>query len=231
MGKTETTKGHNPDETRRRLVEAGLDLFGRGGLDAVSTRQLADAAGVNLNAIQYHFGGKEEVYLAVASHIVESTGAAIRAAAEAIAADADNLKPDEAAWRVGKILSSVVGVIFGTPDASTRGAFMLREQMQPGRAFDLIYEGYVEAVHRAISALCARARGLEADDPEAIIQAHAMFGQALAFGVARDTLARRLGRAQLGIEDLSVIGPILEGSARRALIGDGDGPTRAATST
>lgn len=59
MGKTETTKGHNPDETRRRLVEAGLDLFGRGGLDAVSTRQLADAAGVNLNAIQYHFGGKD----------------------------------------------------------------------------------------------------------------------------------------------------------------------------
>ncbi|KQY67758.1 hypothetical protein ASD39_07475 [Sphingomonas sp. Root50] len=96
---------------------------------------------------------------------------------------------------------------------------MLREQMQPGRAFDIIYKGYVEAVHIAISALCARARGLAADDPEAIIQAHAMFGQALAFGVARDTLARRLGRAQLGKDDLSAIATVLERSAFFALVG------------
>lgn len=219
MAKSATTKGHNPDETKRRLVEAGLVLFGRAGLDAVSTRQLADAAGVNLNAIQYHFGGKEEVYLAVASHIVESTGLAIRSAAQTIAANAENLEPANAARQVGKILSTVVAVIFGTPDASTRGAFMLREQMQPGRAFDIIYKGYVEAVHLAISTLCARARGLAADDPEAIIQAHAMFGQALAFGVARDTLARRLGRTQLGREDLAAIGPVLERSAYFALVG------------
>ncbi|QEH81409.1 DUF1956 domain-containing protein [Sphingomonas sp. C8-2] len=219
MTKTGTTKGHNPDDTKSQLLEAGLVLFGRGGLEGVSTRQLADAAGVNLNAIQYHFGGKEEVYLAVASHIVDTTGSAIRAAAQSIAIGAEKLEPADAARQVGKILSAVVSVIFGTPDASTRGAFMLREQMQPGRAFDIIYKGYVEAVHIAISALCARARGLAADDPEAIIQAHAMFGQALAFGVARDTLARRLGRRQLGTEDLSVIGPILERSAFLALIG------------
>ncbi|MDQ5888246.1 MAG: TetR/AcrR family transcriptional regulator, regulator of cefoperazone and chloramphenicol, partial [Pseudomonadota bacterium] len=54
------------EETRKRLIEAGIELFGRDGFDAVTTRQLAEVAGVNQAAIPYHFAGKEGVYQAVA---------------------------------------------------------------------------------------------------------------------------------------------------------------------
>ena len=57
------------DDTRERLLAAGLALFGRHGYDGVTTRMLAAAARVNQSAIPYHFGGKEGGYRAVAEFI------------------------------------------------------------------------------------------------------------------------------------------------------------------
>ncbi|HSG63710.1 MAG TPA: TetR family transcriptional regulator, partial [Gammaproteobacteria bacterium] len=57
------------ESTREALVLAALDVFGRNGFDGASTRAIADAAGVNLALIGYHFGGKSGLYLAVFEHI------------------------------------------------------------------------------------------------------------------------------------------------------------------
>jgi AcrR family transcriptional regulator len=46
-------------------------MFGHGGFDAVSTRQLADKAKVNLAAIAYHFGGKTELFEAAVGSIAD----------------------------------------------------------------------------------------------------------------------------------------------------------------
>ncbi len=52
------------DETRQRIVEAAMNLFGEYGFDGASTRDIAAAAGVNAPALQYYFGNKQGVYLA-----------------------------------------------------------------------------------------------------------------------------------------------------------------------
>jgi TetR/AcrR family transcriptional regulator, regulator of cefoperazone and chloramphenicol sensitivity len=57
------------EDTRARLIAAGLDVFGSHGYGGASTRMLADRAGVSLPALQYYFGGKEGAYLACAAHI------------------------------------------------------------------------------------------------------------------------------------------------------------------
>lgn len=54
------------DPTRRRLLEAAGDLFGRHGFHATSVRDICRAADVNSAAVSYHFGGKAELYRAVA---------------------------------------------------------------------------------------------------------------------------------------------------------------------
>ena len=206
-----------PDETRRRLIDAGLRLFGAAGLDGVSTRALADAAQTNLAAIPYHFGGKEAVYLAVARHIVETTGTEMRAAAQAAIDDVDRLSPGEAARSAGDLLGSVVRVVLHVPDAQARGGFILREQLQPTAAFDVLYDGFVEPLHVALSALVARATGQAVDAPETITFAHGLLGQALVFGMARQTLMRRLGRPSLGRADLDIILRAVAGLASAAL--------------
>ena len=49
------------EDTRQRLIEAALKIFGESGFEGASTRMLADAAGANLAAIPYHFGSKEVI--------------------------------------------------------------------------------------------------------------------------------------------------------------------------
>jgi TetR/AcrR family transcriptional regulator, regulator of cefoperazone and chloramphenicol sensitivity len=48
--------------TRERLLEAAERLFADKGYLATSVRDITEAAGANLAAINYHFGGKENLY-------------------------------------------------------------------------------------------------------------------------------------------------------------------------
>ena len=46
------------EETRARIVDAALALFGEYGFDGASTRDIAERAGVNAPAIGYYFDNK-----------------------------------------------------------------------------------------------------------------------------------------------------------------------------
>src|SRR5215218_1340767 len=54
----------SPD-TKTRILDAGERLFVEHGFEATSLRSLTTAAGVNLAAVHYHFGSKEELFQAV----------------------------------------------------------------------------------------------------------------------------------------------------------------------
>lgn len=63
------TKPHTPagryprgEETKQRVIDAAIDIFGRQGFAGTSTRDIAAAAAVNTPAIQYYFGGKMGLY-------------------------------------------------------------------------------------------------------------------------------------------------------------------------
>jgi AcrR family transcriptional regulator len=51
--------------TKTRILDAAERLFVEHGFEATSLRQLTTAAGVNLAAVNYHFGSKEELFQAV----------------------------------------------------------------------------------------------------------------------------------------------------------------------
>src|SRR5258706_5167560 len=52
-------------DTKTRILDAAEQLFMEHGFEATSMRQLTSAAGVNLAAVNYHFGSKEELFQAV----------------------------------------------------------------------------------------------------------------------------------------------------------------------
>lgn len=52
-------------QARLRLLDAGLSLFAAKGFAETSTREIAQAAQVNVAAISYYFGDKEGLYRAV----------------------------------------------------------------------------------------------------------------------------------------------------------------------
>lgn len=61
----------NISETKQRILEAAEALFAEDGLSTTSLRKITTRAGVNLAAVNYHFGGKDELIKAVFSCRIE----------------------------------------------------------------------------------------------------------------------------------------------------------------
>jgi AcrR family transcriptional regulator len=60
------------DETRRRILEAAGALVAERGWGAVSTRLVADRAGVNQALVHYHFGSKEALLRLAVARAIDS---------------------------------------------------------------------------------------------------------------------------------------------------------------
>lgn len=62
--------------SRDALIAAAERLFVERGFAAVSTREIADEAGVNLGAIQYHFGSKGKLFVETIRQMMERNACA-----------------------------------------------------------------------------------------------------------------------------------------------------------
>jgi AcrR family transcriptional regulator len=54
---------HDCEDTRERILAAAQKLFADKGFDATSVRDITTEAGCNVASVNYHFGGKESLYL------------------------------------------------------------------------------------------------------------------------------------------------------------------------
>ena len=190
-------------DTRTRLLEAGLDHFGRVGFEGANIRAIAAAAGANIAAINYHFGGKRGLYLAVANHIVEGISAAIGPiAAEIIAIAAKpRLAPAEARAALEQFVRTAGRLLATSPRAERWARFILREQLDPTDAFDIIYNSIMGRMHRTLTALVAAVLELDPESEQARLEAFSLLGQALIFRFARAAVLRRMGWEAIGEEE------------------------------
>jgi AcrR family transcriptional regulator len=53
------------EQTKRELLDAACEVLTRDGFAKLSTRRVADVAGTQMSQIQYHFGSKEGMILAL----------------------------------------------------------------------------------------------------------------------------------------------------------------------
>jgi AcrR family transcriptional regulator len=61
------------EDTRERILDAAERLFSERGFDGTSIRDVTAEAGVNLAAVHYHFGSKEDLLRAVLERVVLPT--------------------------------------------------------------------------------------------------------------------------------------------------------------
>lgn len=54
---------HEAEDTRERILAAAQKLFAEKGFEATSVRDITTAAGCNVASVNYHFGGKDNLYL------------------------------------------------------------------------------------------------------------------------------------------------------------------------
>jgi AcrR family transcriptional regulator len=207
------------EQAETRLIEAGVELFSRYSFDGVTTRMLADRADVNSAAIQYYFGSKEGLYHAVARHIVEQVWILLRPAISEIeqALETDSLSREDCISLLCKLLDYSITGHLGSPAGAKWLGIIVREQIEPTRAFDIIYEGLVSPMQNCLHSLVARILGLSPDAQETKLRAYAITGPALIFHVLSADVCRTLNWEEYGADEVEAVRRIVIDHVRATL--------------
>lgn len=198
------------DDLRLRLLEAAIAVFGRHGFDGASTRMLASAAGVNLQAIPYHFGGKEGLYLAAADHIAMKIQAhvgptALRIRARLAAQPAGMPLPaGEARALLAEMLESAARLMVGEESAAF-ARFVVSEQMEPTAAFERLYAKVMSPLLETARRLVGALIGADPESETARLRTIATLGQILVLRVARAAVMRQLEWNAVGADEFAAI--------------------------
>jgi hypothetical protein len=79
------------------------------------------------------------------------------------------------------------------PEAKRIMPFVLREFFVPSQHFPLFYEALPRRLHELATEIVAMTQGLDPTSEQAMIRAHALIGQMMAFNIGREILFRRTG--------------------------------------
>ncbi|CAB3745870.1 TetR family transcriptional regulator [Burkholderia puraquae] len=176
------------DETRQRIIEAAIELFGERGFAGASTREIAAMAGVNAPALQYYFENKEGVYRAcvetIAEHGWEVFAPSVGHAWAMLDADAD----------VDVLIDAFVGLLralsdrmFTAPKTMNQRMFFVREQggQEPASASEILMKRMRKPLNDVSAELIGRISGRPANDPVTRLRALSLFGQLTVFHIAQ----------------------------------------------
>jgi AcrR family transcriptional regulator len=172
------------DETRQRIIDAGVKLFGEHGFAGASTRDIATAAGVNAPALQYYFENKEGVYQACAEYITNDLkdrfAPSMRQANDVLKRNGD----------MDALIDAFIGIqavildsVLLQPHASKRRLFVARELADEENhvASKLLHRRLKQPLNKLTLTLLSRITGVSADDPVTRIRMLTLKGQIMPF--------------------------------------------------
>jgi AcrR family transcriptional regulator len=178
------------EDTRRRLIETAITAFGELGYEGTSTRLLAERAGANLPAIQYHFGGKEGLYRAAVDHIahyIEEQMSPVSERMRVALADNKRLPRSAVSGLLKELLDAFVLLVFGGEGGGRRDhmhsqqLFIARAEVEKLDALESLYETMRRCVGEPCSVLIGRLIGRSSKDEQTRLRTVAIIGQATVF--------------------------------------------------
>jgi AcrR family transcriptional regulator len=133
--KSRTATGRYPrgEETKQRIIDAAVEIFGRQGFAGTSTRDIAAAAEVNTPAIQYYFGGKLGLYKACIDQLTNMVSRRITPATTACQASIDaGATLDEIIAALGEVQNCLIDSFFGDREGEAIRKLLAWEDAENG---------------------------------------------------------------------------------------------------
>lgn len=200
------------ENTRERILDAALDLFGERGLTGTTVRDIAGRAKVNIAAISYHFGGKGQLYREVARTVIAGIEARVVSRAAHILQDPP-AEPAAALAALETMMETVVDVIVGPQEMRRVARFIIREQMQPTAAFEILF-GTFTRLHTIACRLLAAAAGLQPEAEETRLRAFLLIGQAVFLRIGEAAVLKRMEIERYDAEFLDKVKALLKQNLR-----------------
>jgi AcrR family transcriptional regulator len=172
-----------PDRTRARLLDVATEVFADAGYYAATIREIAQRAGTNVAAVNYHFGDKLSLYTEILeSRLVPATRTApVRQALELNA-------PPDAVLR--QSIKAMAHAVCGERDRDLRLRLMMHELAQPSPAIDRVINKVSRPLYDRFRKLIGRMIGLPIDHEKTRLCTHSVIGQIVHYAHARPFVER-----------------------------------------
>jgi AcrR family transcriptional regulator len=214
------TRPQRGDATRKRLIEAAIEIFAVNGFDGTSTRMLAERARANLGAIPYYLVSKAGLYRASAQHIADGLSEKMLGTVTEVELALKNrdLEDHELFELFDRLMiRKFAGIVLASAEADSWCYFIVREQMRPREGFEILYRSVMARIQKLCVTLVARLTK-ESDDDRTAIRAMTILGEIMIFRTARAATMKRLGWSRFTDERLSEVQSVLRENVQRLLL-------------
>lgn len=196
------------EETRLRIIQAAIELFGEAGFEGASTRDIAQRAGVNAPALLYYFESKEGLYRTCAEYLADETLKVFEPVAKQAREDLDaGAPPDKLIEAFLAIQAAIADKMFAAPHKIDTRLFFAREQAghEPSIASEVLQRRLRQPLNELCAAILARLTGRAADDPLTLARVLSLHGQLMVFHIARRSTLSLFGWKEIDKKNAALI--------------------------
>lgn len=174
---TETKSATSDAPTR--LLKAARKLFADKGLAATSIRDLAHEAGVNVAAVNYHFGDKEQLYLETLRFCYRTCASLNERGNQILQSAIDEGTQQAALDGIRDYIRELMHALFFTEDARLQAKLMFREMSDPTPALEVIVKEFIAPKRELLCRLISQANPALRYDENLTLYAASIMGQIL----------------------------------------------------
>ena len=185
-------------DTQKRILEAAGEIFVEAGFQHATVREICNRAQANVAAVNYHFGNKEKLYVAVFRY---GRDVAFQQYPWDLGTDVSSSPED----RLRAFIRSFLLRTLSHGQASWIGKLMAREFFQPTKAFDVVIKETIRPAFNLLSSIVKQLLGNRCQEESLILCCMSIVGQCLYPLNARQVIARLLKRGPFNTAEIERI--------------------------
>jgi len=170
-------------KTRERILSAATDVFTEHGFQKTTIREICARAGVNVAAVNYHFGSKENLYKEVC---LRALGLSDRAPRHG--QDLPSSAPPQ--QQLERFIRSFLFEVLDQSKQPFAGKIMVWEMREPSGVFEFIIDEVIKPHHERLCDIVSAILGPGADVETVKQCVFSIVGQCLHYRYGRKTMQR-----------------------------------------
>ena len=186
------------NETRRRLLEAAGAVFAKKGFRNATIREICRRARANLAAVNYHFGDKERLYLAVL--VYAHTRA--RGKYPLFSGDSEDIPP---ALRLRAFIHDFMFSLLDEGIPAWYSKLMAREMIDPTTALDTVVGNMMRPMAEKLGAIVRELLGAGVTDDQVRYCQLSIVSQCVHYRHARPVIERLFPQQKYGPADIQAL--------------------------
>lgn len=183
------------DTTRERIIDAAGQLFAERGFESTTVRDICQAAGANVAAVNYYFRDKERLYIeaVVQAHRWRLDQAQLPNWDE-------NTPPRQ---KLADFIETFFRRVLGGPDDTWRTKLVMREIMQPSAACAEIAQSNIRPQFEILHSILRELLPADVSDEERHLVGFSIVGQCLFYHVAGPIIRNLIDEREYSTYDVA----------------------------